>query len=103
MKTIRKVRIEPIYVEFMPDFKDMEEAKIYISGKYKTAIHRCLCGCGLKTALPLDCIIDGVDHGWKLIKENKEGTIVSFTPSVGNFQYPCKSHYIITKNVANFV
>jgi len=28
---------------------------------------------------------------------------VSFTPSVGNYQIPCKSHYIITKSVANFV
>jgi len=28
---------------------------------------------------------------------------VSFTPSVGNYQFACQSHYIITDNVANFV
>lgn len=101
MKTIKKVQIEPIYVKFMPPFKEMKEEKIYISEDFGVTIHRCLCGCGNKTVLPIDCIIGGEDYGWKLIKE-KDGKI-SFTPSVGNSQLPCKSHYIITKNVANFV
>ncbi len=85
----------------MPDDKDMEEAKVYISKRFWVAIHMCLCGCRSKTVMPIDCIIDGKDHGWKLIEE-KDGK-VSFTPSVGNFQIPCKSHYIITKNIANFI
>lgn len=98
MKTIKKVTIEPVYVEFIPD--EMEENKIYISEKYKTTAHNCLCGCNTKVVMPIDNIIEGVDYGWKLIKENNDK--ISFIPSVGNYQIPCKSHYIITKNVANF-
>lgn len=99
MKTIKKVEIEPVFVITIPEV--LEEGKVYISEEYKCAIHNCLCGCGEKTVMPLDCIIQGQDLGWKLIKE-PNGT-VSFTPSIGNFQMPCKSHYIITKNIANFV
>lgn len=97
MKTIKQVEIEPVFIDgYMPAFETMEENKIYISEEYGTSIHRCLCGCGEKTVLPLNPV-----SGWNLIKH--EGGKVSFTPSVGNFQFPCKSHYIITKNKANFV
>jgi uncharacterized protein DUF6527 len=100
MRTIKKVIITPVFVDFMTKHRDMEEGKIYISKKYGTSSHKCLCGCGELTVLPLNCIVNGVDHGWQLKeKDNK----VTFTPSVGNFQLPCKSHYIITNNVANFV
>ena len=99
MKTIKKVTIEPIFVETIPT--ELQEGKIYISEKYGCTAHNCLCGCGERTIMPIDCIIEGKDLGWKLIKE-ANGTI-SFTPSVGNYQLPCKSHYIITNNVANFV
>jgi len=97
MKTIKKVEIEPVFVEeCVPDFDIMEEGKIYISELYKTSVHKCLCGCGEKVIMPIHPI-----HGWNLIKESNDK--VSFIPSVGNYQFPCKSHYIITNNVANFV
>ena len=103
MKIIRKVEIkEVIYVTQMPD--ELEEGKVYISKKYGVSIHNCFCGCGERTVLPLNKRSDvGVlkNHGWNLIEHN-DGKI-SFTPSVGNFQLPCKSHYIITNNIANFV
>jgi hypothetical protein len=101
MKTIRQVEISPVFVETLPDVEQMEEAKIYISKKYHCSGHRCLCGCGELTILPFNLIINGQYRGWNLI-EHDNGKI-SFTPSVGNFQIPCKSHYIITKNKANFV
>lgn len=99
MKTIRKVTVEPVFLEgesFMPPFEQMEENKIYISETYKVSIHKCLCGCGSKTVLPIHPV-----HGWSLFKE--QNNKISFTPSIGNYQLPCKSHYIITNNVANFV
>lgn len=96
MKTIKKVTIEPVYVDTIPDFNLLEEGKVYISEKYKSSTHKCLCGCGQPTILPLN-----PTYGWNLTKESN-GTI-SFTPSIGNYQFDCKSHYIITKNVANFV
>lgn len=93
MKTISKIPYEPVFVEYIPDI--LEYGKVYISEEYGCAIHKCLCGCGRKTVMPLG------NGGWNLIKENNE--TVSFTPSVGNFNFDCKSHYIMTKNVANFV
>lgn len=93
MKTLKKVEIEPVFVEFVPDV--LEENKLYISEEYKCAIHLCLCGCGEKTITPL-----GGGRNWDLVKE-PNGT-VSLIGSVGNYNFPCNSHYIITKNVANF-
>lgn len=87
-----KVEIEPIYVEFIPDI--LEEKKIYISERFQVSIHNCLCGCGEKTVLPLR-------DGWTLTKHDNGK--ISFSPSKGNYQFDCKSHYIITKNIANFV
>lgn len=95
VKTIKKVIIEPVWVDYMPDF--YEQGKVYISEKYKTSKHLCLCGCGRMTIMPID---DGTKW-WQLVKEN-DGT-VSFIGSVGNYQFDCKSHYIITKNIANFI
>lgn len=96
MKTIKQVEVTPVYLEgYMPPDSEMEEGKIYISKQYGTTIHKCLCGCGGKTVLPLDPV-----HGW-VLKEN--GDKISFTPSVYNVGYDCKSHYIITNNIANFV
>jgi Family of unknown function (DUF6527) len=93
MKTIKKVEITTEYVEFIPN--ELEDNKIYISEKYKVSVHGCLCGCGNITALPLS------SNGWNLIKEKDNK--ISFTPSIGNYNFPCKSHYIITNNIANSV
>tara|TARA_R110001632_G_scaffold111731_1_gene222561 strand:+ start:362 stop:664 length:303 start_codon:yes stop_codon:yes gene_type:complete len=100
MRTIKKVCITPVYVEFAPEREQMKEGEIYISKKYGSTLHNCLCGCSELVVLPINNIINGVDYGWKLIEENQK---ISFTPSVGNYQLPCKSHYVITKNVANFL
>lgn len=95
MKTIKKVEIVPVFIEQMPS--EFEENKLYISETYgKLAIHLCLCGCKNKTVTPL-----GGGKNWDLVKE-KNGT-VSLIGSIGNFRFPCKSHYIITNNIANFV
>lgn len=94
MKTIQKKEVTPEFVEFIP--KDLQPNILYISEKYKVAVHLCLCGCGNKTVTPL-----GGGKNWELIKE--KGDKVSLVGSVGNFQFPCKSHYIITNNIANFV
>lgn len=96
MKTLKTVIVTPVFVpEALPDLADMQENHIYISRMYKTAVHRCLCGCGLLTITPLYA------GGWQLA-ESDAGKI-TLTPSIGNFSYPCNSHYIITDNKANFV
>ena len=98
MKTLNKVTIKLIWLnddEYMPPIEKMEENTFYISENYDLSIHKCLCGCGLKTVIPINSV-----HGWNLIKEDN-GTI-SFTPSMLN-PPPCNAHYIITKNVANIL
>ena len=102
MKTIKTVEIRPEYVINIP--AELEENVIYISKEYSGSAHNCLCGCKSRIFLP----INQPDHsfelfrtyGWNLI-ENQKG--ISFTPSIGNYNLPCKSHYIITNNKANFV
>ncbi|WP_183560655.1 DUF6527 family protein [Mucilaginibacter sp. SP1R1] len=95
MRTIRKVIIIPVFVEWMPDF--YEQDMVYISREHNCSKHLCLCGCGQMTIMPLD---DG-SKWWQLV-EGPDGR-VSFIGSVGNYSFPCQSHYIITNNVANFV
>lgn len=92
MKTLKKVNVEPKYVEFIPE--ELEDGILYISEKYKCVIHLCLCGCKGQTVTPL------YQNQWTLIKN---GDKVSLSPSIANNYFECKSHYIITNNVANFV
>lgn len=93
MRTLKKVEIEPVFTEFIPE--SLEQGKIYISEEYKTSAHLCLCGCNNEVVLPF-----GNPHFWSMAKTEKG---VSFTPSVGTYNLPCQSHYIITNNIANFV
>lgn len=96
MKTIKKVTVEPVFVdEYLPERKDMEQGKIYINKTLKGTSHLCLCGCGVECYLNIKEI-----DGWNLIEEGEN--IISITPSILQL-FNCGSHYIITKNIANFV
>lgn len=100
MKTLRKEAIAPVFIAddgFIPKPENMEQGKIYISQKFHTSNHLCLCGCGNQTVLPF-----GKD-GWSLtVRLSSMDGAVTITPSILQ-QWPCKSHYIITDGVANFV
>jgi len=95
MKTIKTVSVTYKRVLYIPETIDMEEGVIYISDEYKTAAHLCLCGCKELTILPL------TKGEWSYTIDKRD--VISMSPSVGNYQLPCKSHYIITKGGANFV
>jgi hypothetical protein len=82
--TIR--RFTPIFEEYIP--VDPEPGQLHISLRYATAVHLCACGCRRKVVTPLK------PAGWRLIFD---GT-VSLDPSIGNGQYPCRSHYYIHSN-----
>src|SRR5258706_10613505 len=79
--------LNPEFVEFIPE--KLEDGKIYISVEYKTASHNCACGCGNKVVTPLS------PTGWRL---TNEGGMVSLYPSIGNWGFPCRSHYWIKRN-----
>lgn len=84
---MRVDRIEPHFVEFIPDALD--DGVLYISMPYGAIVHRCCCGCGEKVSTPLH------PAQWRL---TYDGETVSLTPSVGNGALPCRSHYFIVRN-----
>lgn len=83
----RLTRLRHEFVEFIP--KDVDEGVLYISIPYNTAVHKCACGCGGKITTPISPV------RWRL---TYDGEGVSLHPSVGNWSYPCQSHYWIKRN-----
>ena len=64
---------------------ELQEGVLYICLDCDVVVHKCACGCGEKVVLPLS-----PEH-WKL---SYDGEVTLF-PSIGNYQYDCKSHYFI--------
>jgi hypothetical protein len=81
---MRLTVVRPQFVEFIPE--ELEEGVLYISQTYRTAVHRCCCGCGREVVTPLS------PADWTLEVINGA---VTLRPSVGNWSLPCRSHYII--------
>jgi Family of unknown function (DUF6527) len=75
-----------IDTEFIPEV--VEEDVLYVSYKYRVAIHLCACGCKGQVVTPLD-----EATGWILTKGANGPTL---RPSIGNQQWKCKSHYYVT-------
>lgn len=84
---MRNTSITHEFVEYIP--KDLTEGVLYVSITYRTAVHRCACGCGNKVVTPIS------PADWQLVYD---GETVSLTPSIGNWSFPCRSHYWITSN-----
>jgi hypothetical protein len=79
--------LRPEFVEFIPE--QLKDGVLYVSRRYSTASHLCCCGCRREVVTPLNAA------KWHLITR---GGTVSLTPSVGNWSFPCKSHYWIDSN-----
>lgn len=79
-----QARFAPQFVEFLPD--DIGPGTLYVSMSYAVAAHRCACGCGREVVTPLS------PTDWKLTFDGKN---VSLDPSIGNWSFPCRSHYFI--------
>ena len=75
------------FLEFIPD--ELKEGTIYISIRFASAVHLCCCGCGNRVVTPLR------PTDWKLIFDGKT---ISLEPSIGNWSFPCQSHYWIRRN-----
>ena len=84
---MRQTYLKPSFVEFVPDH--LEEGVLYISERFRTCSHNCCCGCGEEVVLPLS------PAEWQL---SRDGEAVSLWPSVGNWDYACKSHYVVRRN-----
>jgi len=77
-------KLQHKFVEFIPEV--IEDAVLYVSVHYGTAVHRCCCGCGREIVTPF------TPSDWKMIFD---GATVSLSPSIGNWKSPCRSHYWI--------
>lgn len=84
---MRQTHLKPHFVEFIPDHLD--DGVLYISERFRTCSHKCCCGCGDEVVLPLS------PAEWQL---DRDGEFVSLWPSVGNWDCPCRSHYVIRRN-----
>ena len=71
-------------VHYVP--KVLEPGLLYVSEEFGAALHLCACGCGNKVSTPLG------PTEWSFHETDKGPTL---SPSVGNWQLPCQSHYWI--------
>jgi hypothetical protein len=82
----RQASLKHEFVELIP--AELAPGTLYISRKYNTAVHLCCCGCGLEVVTPLN------PAKWRL---SEHGKTVSLFPSIGNWSFPCRSHYWIER------
>lgn len=72
------------FVDSIPE--TLNPGVLYVSMTLASAIHLCACGCGREVITPLS------PTDWKLCFD---GENVSLDPSIGNWSFPCRSHYWI--------
>jgi Family of unknown function (DUF6527) len=80
-------RLQHRFVQYIP--KELQPGVLYISIEFATAAHSCCCGCGEEVVTPF------TPHDWHM---TFDGETVSLWPSIGNWDYPCQSHYIVRRN-----
>jgi hypothetical protein len=83
----QEIALKHEFVEFVP--AELHEGTLYVSIRFATVSHLCPCGCKNKVVTPLK------PTDWKLIFDGKT---LSLHPSVGNWNFPCRSHYWIRNN-----
>ena len=79
--------LKPVFVESFP--RDAVDGHLYISIRFRTAMHLCCCGCGTEIVTPIK------PTDWTLAYN---GESVSLYPSIGNWSLPCRSHYWIRES-----
>ncbi|WP_339812644.1 DUF6527 family protein [uncultured Imperialibacter sp.] len=79
------------FIDLVPEV--LEDEVLYISIEYCAVIHKCVCGCGNEVVTPLS------PTDWEL---TFNGKTVSLSPSIGNWNFECKSHYWIRNNKVKF-
>lgn len=74
------------FMDDLPHTCEMEEDIVYVSFEDNVSKHLCMCGCGELIVTPISPV------EWSLVYNGR----YSLSPSIGNWQLPCKSHYFIT-------
>ncbi len=83
----RQITLKHEFVEYIPD--KLRDGTVYVSVAFATAAHKCCCGCGNEVITPLS------PTDWRLIFD---GESISLYPSIGNWNFACRSHYWIECN-----
>jgi hypothetical protein len=68
--------------------RELAPGILYVSEEFAVAGHLCACGCGNKVITPLG------PAEWTFTERNGRPTL---HPSIGNWQLPCRSHYVIAE------
>jgi hypothetical protein len=76
----------PRFVDEIPE--ELDDGVLYISIAYAVMVHRCASGCGRECVNPLS------PAQWSF---TYDGANISVSPSIGNWSYPCRSHYWIRR------
>jgi hypothetical protein len=84
---VKITSLEPAFVDAAPE--PLDEGVLYISTKYANVLHLCCCGCGTEVVTPIS------PARWHI---TFDGETVSLWPSIGSWNQPCQSHYIIRHN-----
>ena len=79
--------LRPQFVKDVPEV--LESGILYVSPSYGAMLHLCACGCGAEVSTPLSPV------EWKF---TFDGETISVSPSVGSWDLPCRSHYVIRRN-----
>jgi hypothetical protein len=83
---MKHARLNHQFVEYIPE--TIKTGVLYVSITFATAVHKCCCGCGLEVVTPF------TPTDWRI---TFDGETVSLSPSIGNWNFPCRSHYIIDR------
>lgn len=73
-------------VQYLP--RELAPGILYVSEEFAVAGHLCACGCGHKVITPLG------PAEWTFTERKGRATL---HPSIGNWQLPCRSHYVIAE------
>ena len=76
-------------VENLPE--NLDNGVLYVSTEHAVASHKCACGCGRETVTPLS------PTDWQF-----DSRTISLKPSVGNWNFPCRSHYWINNGTVRW-
>lgn len=84
---MRLTHIRPEFVSLAPAV--LEPGVVYVSMEFATVLHLCCCGCRKQVVTPL------TPARWHL---GFDGESITLNPSIGNWSFPCRSHYWIRQN-----
>ena len=73
--------------------RPLEDGILYVSIRFRIVSHNCCCGCGNEVVTNLS------PKGWQL---TYDGESISLYPSIGNWDFKCRSHYWITRDTVRW-